>query len=96
MSISWSRLLRSAYRKEPITGFIVMVGMVDVVMGGVGASGSLLAFGLGTVGVSLILRWCQIQRSQEEQPESVPEYYLPPQASRPALPMLSMSKKHPH
>jgi hypothetical protein len=95
MSFSLSRLFKSAYRKEPVTGFIIMVGAVDVVIGGAGASGSLLVFGLGTVGVALAWRWWQIQRSRVEEPTPAPEYYLPPQSSRPSLPMLSMSKNHP-
>jgi hypothetical protein len=95
MSLSWSRLFKSAYRKEPVTGFIVMVGAVDVVIGGAGASGSLLVFGLGTVGVALAWRWWQIQRSRVDEPTPAPEYYLPPQSSRPSLPMLSISKNHP-
>lgn len=95
MNASWTRLLKSAYRREPITSFIVTVGVVDAAIGSIGASGSLLAFGLGTAGVAMALRWWQIYRSQSEQPAPAPEYYLPPHSSRPQLPVLNVSKKNP-
>jgi hypothetical protein len=89
------RILKSAYRKEPISSFLVMVGAVDATIGGVSNHGSLLLLGLSTVGAAIALRWWQVQRSKKLQPEQVSQYYLPPSASRPQLPMLSMSKKHP-
>ena len=95
MNASWSRILKSVYRREPITSFAVTIGAVDAVIGGVGASGSLLVFGLGTAGVAIALRWWQLQRASVEQPAPAPEYYLPPHSSRPQIPMLSISKKNP-
>lgn len=95
MNASWPRILKSVYRREPLTSFIVTVGAVDAVIGGIGASGSLLAFGLGTASVAIALRWLQIQRASVEQPAPAPEYYLPPHSSRPQLPMLSVQKKNP-
>jgi hypothetical protein len=94
MNALWPRILKSAYRREPIVSFVVTVGAVDAAIGGVGASLPLLSFGLGTIGVALALGWWQIQRSQaEQQVEPAPEYYLPPQASRPALPQLTQTKR---
>lgn len=95
MNALWTRLLKSAYRQEPITSFVVTVGVVDTAIGGLGASGSLFSFGLGTVGVAIALRWWLVQRSWQEKPAPVPELYLPPSSSRPPLPMLSKSKKNP-
>jgi hypothetical protein len=95
MNASWTRLLKSAYRKDPLTSFIVTVGVVDAAIGSIGASGSLLAFGLGTAGVAIALRYWQSYRSAAEQPAPAPEYYLPPHSSRPQLPVLNMSKKNP-
>jgi hypothetical protein len=95
MNFSWQRILRSAYRREPVTSIVITMGAVDAAIGGIAASGSLLAFGIGTAGVALALRWWQLHRSQVEQPAPAPEYYLPPHASRPQLPMLSISKKNP-
>ncbi len=88
--------MKSAYRREPITSFVVTVGLVDAAIGSMGASGSLLAFGLGTAGVAMGLRWWQVYRSESEKPAPAAEYYLPPQSSRPQLPTLNnVSKKNP-
>ncbi|OCR00429.1 hypothetical protein BCD67_13035 [Oscillatoriales cyanobacterium USR001] len=95
MNFSWQRILRSAYRREPVTSMVITIGAVDAAIGGMAASGSLLAFGIGTATVALALRWWQLHRAQAEQPAPAPEYYLPPHASRPQLPMLSISKKNP-
>lgn len=95
MNALWPRIVKTAYRKEPITSFVVTVGAVDAVIGGLGASWSLFGLGMGTVGIAVVLRLWLLQRSHLEQPAAVPEYYLPPNASRPPLPMLSREKKHP-
>lgn len=94
MNALWLRLLRSSYRREPIASFIVTVGTVDAVIGGIGASWSLFGFGLGTVGLAIVIRLWQAQRSGVEEPETVSEYYLPPSPSRPKLPQLS-SRQYP-
>ncbi len=94
MNALWLRLLNSAYRKEPYASFAITVGIVDAVIGSISASGSLFCVGLGTVGVAVILRWWQHQRSALEQPETAPEYYLPSRtSSRARLPVL---KQHRH
>ena len=95
MNALWTRLLKSAYRQEPITSFVVTVGVVDVAIGGLGASGSLFSFGLGTVGVAIALRWWLLQRSWEGKSAPAPELYLPPSPSGQPLPMLSKSRKNP-
>lgn len=89
MNALWPRVLRSAYRREPIVSFVVTVGTVDAVIGGVSSSLSLLTFGLSSVAVILVLRWWMLQRSKIEQPETAPEYALPPSSSRPPLPQLT-------
>lgn len=96
MNASWTRLLKSAYRKEPLTSFAITVGVVDAAIGSMGASGSLLAFGVGTAGVAIALRLWLSYRSRAEAPAPAPELYLPPHSSRPQLPVLNnASKKHP-
>ncbi|WP_083626660.1 hypothetical protein [Planktothrix serta] len=92
MNALWPRVLKSAYRREPIVSFVVTVGTVDAVIGGVSSSLSLLSFGLSTVGVILVLRWWMLQRSKIQQPETAPEYSLPPSSSRPPLPKLTTDK----
>jgi hypothetical protein len=95
MNASWTRLLKSAYRKEPITSFAITVGVVDAAIGSFGTSGSLLAFGLGTAGVAIALRFWLSYRTGTEAPAPA-ELYLPPYSSRPQLPVLNnVSKKNP-
>ncbi|MGL6280937.1 MAG: hypothetical protein ACRC2J_00850, partial [Microcoleaceae cyanobacterium] len=65
MNAIWSKFLRSAYRREPITSFIITIGAVNTVIGGLDASWSLLSLGLGTASFALLWRWWLIQRSQE-------------------------------
>lgn len=95
MNAIWSRRLRSVYRKEPITGFAIIAGAVDVAIGGIDGSVSLVAFGLSAVGVALALRWWQLQRRPSRQPERSATYTLPPASSGSSLPMLTMPKKKP-
>lgn len=95
MNAGLIRFLKSAYRQEPITSFIVTVGAVDAAIGGVDRSGSLLGFGLTVVTVALALRWWQLQRTRPTEAERVPERYLPPASSHQPLPLLMTSKKHP-
>lgn len=95
MNAAWPRFLKSAYRREPISSFVITVGVVDAAIGGLDERWSLFTFGLGTVGVAIALRWWLTQRNQAELPERVPQHYLPPSSSRPPLPTLSNSKKNP-
>ncbi|MGD1806387.1 hypothetical protein ACP6PL_13235 [Dapis sp. BLCC M126] len=94
MNALWPRILKTAYRKDPVISFVVTVGAVDAVIGGIGSSLSLFGLGMGTVGIGIILRFCLLKRSHFEQATSVPEYYLPPNSSRPQLPILNRNKKH--
>lgn len=89
------RFLKSAYRQEPITSFIVIVGAVDAALGGIDHSVSLFSFGLVLVTGALALRWWQLQRNQPLDLERVPEHYLPPASSHQPLPLLMTSKKYP-
>lgn len=95
MNVILPRFLKIAYRKEPITSFVILVGAADATIGGVGHYGSLTAFGLATIGAAIALRWWQIQRAQATQPERVAQYSLPPYSSKTQLPALSMAKRQP-
>lgn len=88
MNVNFPRFLKAAYRKEPISGFILIAGAVDVVMGGVGQRWTLLSFGMMVVITALVMRWLQIQKAKEIATEETPRYYLPPSTSRQPLPML--------
>lgn len=93
MNTSWTKLLKSTYRKERLSSFLVIAGAVDAAIGGIDGRWSLLTFGIGTVGAAIALRWWLLQRSQEELPQPAPKLYLPPQSSSTALPMLKPSKR---
>jgi hypothetical protein len=96
MNFIWPRILKTAYRREPISSFLIIVGAVDATIGGLGSYGSLIFLGLTTVGGAIALRWWQVQHSKKNlQPERVAQHYLPSRSSRPQLPMLSISKKRP-
>ncbi|MGL5035810.1 MAG: hypothetical protein ACRC6M_18640 [Microcystaceae cyanobacterium] len=84
------RFIRVAYRKEPISSFILIVGLVDSVIGGVGAQWSLLSLGVLTASLSVGLRWWQTQKTEAIAIDPKPRRYLPP--ARQPLPMLT--KEH--
>ena len=97
MNRMWTRLMRSTYRKEPISSFILTIGLVDAVMGGVSGHGLLMILGLSMAGVAMALRWRMVQRQSFEPievPQKPPMRYLPEKASRPSLPKLVSSRKH--
>jgi hypothetical protein len=59
MNILLPRFITRAYRKEPISAFILTIGVVNALIGGFGERWSLLTLGL-LVGTSAIaLRWWQ-------------------------------------
>ena len=93
MNALWPKILKSAYRREPISSFIVIVGAVDALIGGVGERWSLLTFGLMMVVLAVALRWWQTQRKESELAEQPVTHFLPPASSRPALPILSTAKR---
>jgi hypothetical protein len=92
MNALGTRVLKSVYRKEPISGFILIVGAVDAIMGGVGGRWSLLSFGLVTVLMAALLRWWKIQKAEAVLAEETPRYFLPPSSSRSPLPLLTHEK----
>ncbi|NEQ30407.1 MAG: hypothetical protein F6K04_05320 [Leptolyngbya sp. SIO4C5] len=95
MSHSFSRLLRLAYRREPVVSFIFTAGLVDAVLGGLESSGSLLIFGLAASGGALAWHWWRSQRRPVRFTERSPVRYLPDRSARPPLPMLGLSHKQP-
>jgi hypothetical protein len=95
MSRPWHKFLTSRYRKEPVSSFILTVGVVDAVMGGAGDRWSLMTVGVGIVGVAIALRWFRVRQQPLEMPSRKPIHYLPSRSSRQALPTLSTSRKKP-
>ncbi|MDX2098818.1 MAG: hypothetical protein SFW36_13665 [Leptolyngbyaceae cyanobacterium bins.59] len=91
----WPRFLKATYRKEPISSFVLTVGVVDALIGGFDTEWVLFTVGVSTVGIALGLRWWLMQRSRIEMPQPVAQRYLPAASSNASLPMLSISKKRP-
>ena len=92
MSPLLPRFVKVAYRKEPISSFILIVGAVDVVIGGMGEKWSLLSIGIVTVLIAGGLRWWQSQKADAIAVEQPPRRYLPPATSRAPLP--NLTKEH--
>ncbi len=97
MNALWPRFLKVTYRKEPISSFLMTMGLVNAAIGGFDHSSSLVIFGVGTVGLALVLRWWMIQRNRPQViPEPIPQQpqrYLTGQSSS-QLPNLSVQRKH--
>ena len=89
-----AKFLRSVYRKEPISGFLLILGVTDAVIGGVGERWSLLSIGLVIALLGIAIRWRQGQKTSNKAIAVEPaRYLLPPSSSRPQLPLLMSNKR---
>ena len=88
MNAIFPTVLKRLYRKEPISSFLIVVGAVDAILGGVNEIGTLLIFGLLTSGMALGYRWWCIQQSETAANRKSKQLYLPPSANRSPLPNL--------
>jgi hypothetical protein len=95
MNAIFPRLVRSAYRREPIISVLITMGIVDAVIGGFNDSWSLFVIGLGTAGVTLAYKLWRVQQRPPLPEEPVVQHYLPDRSSSSALPLLTVSKKKP-
>ena len=93
MNPLFARLLRAVYRKEPVSGFILILGATDALIGGLGGRGSLMSIGLLIALLGIIMRWRQKDRKSEAMATEPVRYYLPPGTSRQPLPLLTPSKR---
>ncbi|MEM8721862.1 MAG: hypothetical protein AAGE84_21620 [Cyanobacteria bacterium P01_G01_bin.39] len=93
MNPLFARFLRAIYRKEPISGFILLLGATDALIGGFGGSGSLLSVGLLIALLGIIMRWRQSEKSTTQLATKPAKYYLPPGNSRQPLPLLTSSNR---
>jgi hypothetical protein len=87
------RFIKSAYRKEPISSFVLIMGTVDAVIGGVGSRGTLFALGLMMVLGAVAMRWLQTQGRSTINIEEAPVRYLPMGQAQPPVPHLSSKKR---
>lgn len=88
-----ARFLRSIYRKEPISGFFLFLGITDVLIGGVGGRWSLFSIGLIVAVLGIIMRWRQGQKVQKATVREPARNLLPPSSPRPPLPLLVSNKR---
>ena len=92
MTLAFSRLFKSAYRKEPISAFIFLFGTIDALLGGFSERWTLLSFGVVMVIISVTVRWLQVQQSQKEVNSSRAKRYLNPSKS-PTQPLPELKRK---
>jgi len=88
----FARFLRSVYGKEPVSGFILLFGVTDALIGGLGGRGGLLSIGLLIALLGVIMRWRQGEKKSEAIASKPIKYYLPPGSTRQPLPLLTSSK----
>nr|WP_034937722.1 hypothetical protein [Gloeocapsa sp. PCC 73106] len=86
------RFFKVAYRKEPLSSFVLIVGAVDAVIGGVGERWTLLSLGVTTILIAFLLRWWQQQKPANSSP-TVARRMLPPSSATAPLPVLNNSQK---
>ncbi|MGK7933822.1 MAG: hypothetical protein AB4041_20665 [Microcystaceae cyanobacterium] len=94
MNVLIPRFVKAAYRKEPISSFIVILGSVDAVMGGVSGRLSLFSLGIGITLLAFIVRWWNTQAVSPVVSEETPRRYLPPSPTQPPLPHLTHRQRH--
>lgn len=92
MNPLFARFLRAVYRKEPVSGFILLFGVTDALIGGLGGRGSLLSIGLLIALLGAIMRWRQGEKKSKAIATEPIKYYLPPGSTRQPLPLLTSSK----
>ena len=94
MNPYFARFLSSVYRKEPISGFILIFGMTDAVIGGIGGRWSLFSAGLTFALLAMVIRFLQERKIQAIRQQQPIKYQLPPAVSNPPLPLLISKKRH--
>ena len=95
MNPLFAKFLRAVYRKEPVSGFILILGATDAVIGGLGGRGGLLSIGLLIALLGIAMRWRQGEKKSSYSKVSTKpiKYLLPPGSSRQPLPLLLSSKR---
>ncbi len=88
------KLLRAIYRKEPISGFILLFGLTDALLGGFEGRWSLFSVGLIITVTGILMRWLQTQRVPRTIPAKPARYRLPPSTAAIPLPPLTSKKRH--
>jgi hypothetical protein len=103
MNAIFPTVLKRLYRKERISSFIIIVGAVDAVLGGVNELGTLMILGLLTSGVAIGYRWWCIQQAESrsdapnlrQRQRKSKQLSLPPSSYRSPLPDLDTRRNPP-
>jgi hypothetical protein len=93
VNLLFARFLRLVYRKEPVSGFILILGATDALIGGLGGRESLLSVGLLIALLGIVMRWRQGEKKSPAIATETVKYYLPPGSTRQPLPLLTPSKR---
>jgi hypothetical protein len=88
-----ARFLRSVYRREPLSGFILVLGVTDILLGGIGGRWSLLSVGLVIALTGMLLRWRHTHKIPTTVVERPARQLLPPSPSSQPLPLLTSDKR---
>ena len=95
MNAIFPTFLKRLYRKEPISSFLIIVGAVDAVLGGVNEVGTLMILGLLTSGMAIGYRWWCIQQAESGSGRKSKQLSLPPSSNRSPLPNLDNRRQPP-
>ncbi|MEM9276498.1 MAG: hypothetical protein AAGA80_26655 [Cyanobacteria bacterium P01_F01_bin.143] len=82
------QLFKLTYRREPISGFIVVLGVTDAVIGCIDGRVSLFLVGLLVVLLGVMFRRARIRKFQAMRMARPVRYRLAPSSSRQPLPLL--------
>jgi hypothetical protein len=95
MNAIFPTVLKRIYRKEPISSFLIIVGAVDALLGGMNEVGTLMILGLLTSGLAIGYRWWCIQQAETTADLKSKQLYLPPSSNRTPLPNLDGRRNPP-
>ncbi|MDJ0649313.1 MAG: hypothetical protein QNJ60_11465 [Xenococcaceae cyanobacterium MO_188.B19] len=94
MNPLFTKLFRVIYRKEPISGFILLLGITDALLGSFQGRWSLFSLGLVIAITAVLMRWLQGQRTVATIPKKSARYRLPPSTAAIPLPPLTNKKRY--
>ena len=93
MNPLFARFFRAVYSREPLSGFILILGVTDALVGGLGGRTSLLSIGLLIALLGIIMRWRQGAKKSKAVATQPVRHLLPPGTSRQPLPLLMPGKR---
>jgi hypothetical protein len=83
--------LKRLYNKEPLSSFLLLVGIMEGLIGGVHGQWSLFSLGLGLVLGAFVVRRSQLQKARLDANRVLPRRYLPP-SQTPGQPLPPLGK----